>query len=45
MASFVTLVALIVAFAVIRNPTLTKLIMSFSAVFEAEWGVQIIGVS
>ena len=41
----VTFFAIIVAFTVIRDPTSTDIIVSFSAVFVAEWGYQIIGVA
>jgi len=44
-ASFITLVALIIAFVVLRNPTAGQINVEFSTLFVAEWGIQIIGAS
>ena len=43
--SLVTLISLICSYAVIRDPKGPMLIVEFSALFVAEWGIQIIGAS
>ena len=42
-AAFITLVALIICFAIIGNPK--TIVAEFSALFVAEWGIQIVGAS
>ena len=44
-ASFCTLVALTIGFAIIRDPTITQISIDFSCFFVAEWGIQIVGVA
>ena len=44
-AAFITLVAELVAFAVILNPSADRIVTEFSAFFVAEWGIQIIGAA
>lgn len=38
-AAFIALVALIVAFVVIKNPTNREITAEFSALFVTEWGI------
>ena len=44
-AALVTLIALIVSFVVIKNPSKNELIVEFSALFVAEWGIQLVGAA
>ena len=44
-AALITLVSLIIAFFLIKNPTAEELTILFSCCFVAEWGAQIIGAS
>lgn len=44
-AGFITLLSLIICFSVILNPTANMIVAEFSALFVAEWGIQIIGAS
>ena len=38
-AATITLVSLVIAFAVLKNPTNTMITVEFSALFVAEWGI------
>ena len=44
-AAFIALVSMIIAFAVMVNPTQEEITIEFSALFVSEWGIQIIGFS
>lgn len=44
-AAFVTLIALIVAFVVLKNPNKNQIIIEFSSLFVAEWGIQLVGAA
>ena len=44
-AAAITLISLVTAFSVIQNPDNQQVIVEFSSLFVAEWGIQIIGVS
>lgn len=45
LAASITLLALIIAFAVIKNPSSMGISVEFATLFIAEWGIQIIGAS